>query len=74
MHQHGAWAGRELMGLRVLAIAVIITILSIAVVSVVCGKENQNSDDESEIIKVLNQVIKNQETIMKDLRYIKNKV
>ena len=64
----------ELMGLKILAIAVIITILSIGIVSVVCSKENQNGDDESKIIKVLNQVIKNQETIMKDLRYIKNKV
>jgi len=62
------------MGLKILAIVVIIAIVSIGIVSVVCGKGNQNGDDEGKIIKVLNQVIKNQQTIMKDLRYIKNKV
>ena len=61
------------MGLKILAIVVIIAILSIGIVSVVCSKENQNGDDESKIIKMLEQVIKNQETMMKDLRYIKKK-
>ena len=62
------------MGLRILAIAVIITILSIGVVSVVCSKEKQDEDKQAEIIKMLDQVIKNQETMMKDLRILKKKI
>jgi len=62
------------MALRVLAIVVIIAVLSIGIASIVCSKESQSQCEEADIIKTLNQVIKNQETIMKDLRYIKNKV
>ena len=62
------------MGLKILAIAVIITILSIGIVSVVRAKENQDEDKQAEIIKMMEQVINNQEIMIKDLRYIKNKV
>jgi len=62
------------MALRVLIIVAIIITLSIGVVSVVCSKEKQDEDKQEEIIKKLDQVIKNQDTIMKDLRILKKRV
>ncbi|MBL7170767.1 MAG: hypothetical protein ISS46_02090 [Candidatus Omnitrophica bacterium] len=62
------------MALRVLIIVTIIITLSIGVVSVVCSKEKQDEDKQEEIIKKLDQVIKNQDTIMKDLRILKKRV
>lgn len=62
------------MALRVLVIAVIITVLSIGVVSAVRGKDYQGGDKQEETIKKLDEILKNQETIMRDLKFIKNKV
>jgi len=62
------------MALRVLIIVAIIITLSIGVVSVVCSKEKQDEDKQEEIIKKLDQVIKNQDAIMKDLRILKKRI